>query len=220
MSRRKKAKARKSRPIEHKPAGEGQSSEEQRAVEERPSEEGVSEERVSEERRSSDSPERVETPEAPEAEAATVSLERYQRLLADFDNYRKRMEREQARLRQWGAGELLSRMLPILDDCDRARSSLEPDQDAFAKEGILIIMDRLAEALRREGLAEVEASQGVVFDPGIHEAVLTVPSDELSEGHVAEVLQKGYRHGERLLRPAKVAVVCCPVEESAGEETG
>ncbi len=150
--------------------------------------------------------------------AHTVPLEDYQRLLAEFDNYRKRTARELAQASARARAEVLKALLPVLDDFERARASLAPDQETFDKDGILIIMDRLAETLMREGLEEVEASPGQEFDPEIHEAVLTVPTEEHREGLIAQVLEKGYKLGEVLLRPARVAVARAPEEVSAEGE--
>ncbi len=148
-------------------------------------------------------------PPEPPAEQ-TVPLEQHQRLLAEFDNYRKRVERERERTAAWIRAELLGKLLPTLDDIDRARQAAGQDRIPPATEGMLIIMNRLAELLRREGLVEIQAGPGDVFDPNIHEAVLMVPSAEVSEGCIAAVLEKGYRVGDRLLRPTKVAVARAP----------
>lgn len=158
--------------------------------------------------------------EAPAMDLEVVPLDQHQRLLAEFDNYRKRLERENARLAQWVTGEIISRLLPVLDDFERAEAACAPGSEGFDKKGVLIIRDRLAEALRKEGLKEVEAAQGVRFDPEFHEAVLAVPSDEIPEGHVTQLLQKGYRLGDRLLRAAKVAVSTGPPDKSGGEAQG
>jgi molecular chaperone GrpE len=125
------------------------------------------------------------------------------------------VERDNQRIRLWERADLLIALLPCLDDFDRARESENPENGTFDREGILIIMDRLADVLKKEGLTEVEASPGEVFDPEIHEAVLTVPSAEVPEGCVAQILEKGYRIGERLLRAAKVAVARAPDAEPA-----
>ncbi len=144
-----------------------------------------------------------------------IPLEQHQRLLAEFDNYRKRTDRERERTGFWARAELLREILPVLDDMNRARGALKPKEKTFDRDGILIIMDRLAEVLKGEGLELIETSSGDVFDPEIHEAVLTVPSAELPEGRVADVLEKGYRVGDRLLRPAKVVVTRAPDVEPA-----
>ncbi len=159
-----------------------------------------------EERPQTGAEEGAEVDVQPLAGRDVVPIEQYQRLLAEFDNYRKRVERERERSAQWTRAELLGNLLVILDDMDRARTSVSDAEKAFDKEGILIIMDRFAELLKREGLEEVPASPGDVFDPEMHEAVLMVPSAEVPEGSIAQVLEKGYRVADRLLRPAKVAV--------------
>ncbi len=147
--------------------------------------------------------------------AANVPLEQHQRLLAEFDNFRKRMERNHQRAALWARADLLKALLPSLDDLDRARQAQKTEDNDASSEGMLIILDRLAEVLKREGLTEIEAAPGVVFDPEKHEAVLTVPSAEVSEGCVAQVLEKGYRLGEQLLRPARVGVARVPDDEPA-----
>jgi len=155
--------------------------------------------------------------EGPSGPAEVVPLEQHQRLLAEFDNYRKRANRERAELELRGAGNLIVRLLPLLDDLERARASLAAG-DAADRQGLLIILGRLAEILQREGLTEVEASPGTVFDPEKHEAVLTIPTAKIPEGSVAEVLENGYRYGDRLLRPTRVAVARAPEHRSPAEE--
>jgi molecular chaperone GrpE len=162
----------------------------------------------------------VAEPEAAE-EAATeevVPLEQHQRLLAEFDNYRKRIERQQARFQQRAAGDLYRRLLPLIDDFERAKSALLEHSDEIDREGLLIILGRLAETLEREGLEEIAAAPGTTFDPEVHEAVLTIPSAEVPEGSVAEVLETGYRLGETMLRPARVAVARSAEQRSPGED--
>ena len=135
-----------------------------------------------------------------------ITLEHHQRLLAEFDNFRKRTDRERKRIDLWARAEVLTAVLPILDDFDRARKASPPEDNSFDKEGMLIIIDRLAEILTKEGLNAVKANPGEVFDPEIHEAILMIPSTDIPAGCVAEVLETGYRVKERLLRPAKVVV--------------
>ena len=149
--------------------------------------------------------------------AQSIPLEQHQRLLAEFDNYRKRVNRERAELELRGAGNVIARLLPLLDDFERARASLAVDA-AIDRQGLLIIVDKLADNLRKEGLRQIEASPGTVFDPEVHEAVLTIPTAKFPEGSVAEVLENGYRFGERLLRPARVAVARSPVPAPSQEE--
>ncbi|MBD3236609.1 MAG: nucleotide exchange factor GrpE [Candidatus Eisenbacteria bacterium] len=160
----------------------------------------------------------TETPSAETATEPSVPLEQHQRLLAEFDNYRKRTDRERGRTAALAAGDLALQLLPVLDDFERAEAARPDGAEAYDREGILIIRKRLAEALKREGLRQIEASPGDRFDPEIHEAVLTVPSDEYAEGQLAEVLQTGYLFGDRLLRASRVVVSSGPASKPA--ETG
>ena len=155
----------------------------------------------------------------PPAEAReTVPLEQHQRLLAEFDNYRKRVERERSEAERRGVASLMARLLPLLDDFERARVALLSKEGGIDREGLLIIVRRLAENLEREGLTQIEASPGTEFDPQVHEAVLTIPTAEVPEGSVAEVLESGYRYGDRLIRPARVAVARSPEPRLSAEE--
>ena len=154
---------------------------------------------------------------------ASIPLEQHQRLLAEFDNYRKRVERERQRLTQTACADLLRSLLPVLDDLDRAEAALQaPDQGEIDLDAMLKIVRLLAEALRREGLVRIDAPPGTVFDPNEHEAVLTIPTAEMPEGSVIEALQAGYRLGDRLLRPARVAVARAidPPPEGPGPDAG
>jgi molecular chaperone GrpE len=147
--------------------------------------------------------------------AASIPLEQHQRLLAEFDNFRKRTQTQQGRVSRLIRDELIVRLLPILDDCDRAQQAALSNPVHFDREGALIILRRLAEALRQEGLAKVEAAPGMEFDPEVHEAVLTIPTADVPEGSIAEVLEPGYRSTDRLLRPAKVAVARAPAPDAS-----
>lgn len=154
------------------------------------------------------------------AEDNRIPLEQHQRLLAEFDNYRKRMEQQQGRASRWAKDELLGRLLPVIDDCERARQAILASPEGLDRDGVLIILGRLAETLKREGLDRIEASPGMVFDPEVHEAVLTIPSADFTAGSIAEVLEPGYRSGERLLRPAKVAVAVASGSNDAAPDAG
>jgi molecular chaperone GrpE len=140
------------------------------------------------------------------AKAHGITLEQHQRLLAEFDNFRKRADRDYKRIDLWARAEVMTAVLPILDDFERARQASPPEDNSFDKQGMLIIINRLAEILTKEGLDPIKADPGDVFDPEIHEAVLMVPSTDIPAGCVVEVLEKGFRVKERLLRPAKVVV--------------
>jgi molecular chaperone GrpE len=125
-------------------------------------------------------------------------LDALQRLKAEFDNYRKRVARDQQELAARAHERLVKELVPILDDLERALAH-EGDLD----EGIRLIHRQFSEALAKEGLTEVPTDGK--FDPHTQEALLSQPSDA-EEGEVIQVLQKGYRLGDRVLRPARVVI--------------
>jgi molecular chaperone GrpE len=145
---------------------------------------------------------------------AQEHLDDLKRLAAEFENYKKRTAREQASLSARAAERLVKELLPIVDDLERALVAAEAHQEAQLEEGVRLVHRQLAAALEREGLAEIEVDGK--FDPHVHEALLSQPSDA-DEGSVIEVLQKGYRLGDRVLRPARV-VVAAPKEADAPKE--
>ena len=130
-------------------------------------------------------------------------LDSLQRLKAEFDNYRKRAAREQQNLVGRAHERLVNDLLPVLDDLTRALEAAEQHEEAALEEGVRLVHRQLAQILEKEGLAEID-TEGV-FDPHVHEALLSQPSDAES-GSVIEVLQKGYRLGDRVLRPARVII--------------
>jgi molecular chaperone GrpE len=132
-------------------------------------------------------------------------LDALQRLKAEFDNYRKRAAREQTDLISRAAERLVKELLPVLDDLERALAAAEEHEEAKLEEGVRLVHRSLAEALRKEGLAEIE-TEGQ-FDPHVHEALLSQPDDEKESGAILDVLQKGYRIGDRVVRPARVIIV-------------
>ncbi len=138
-----------------------------------------------------------------------------QRLAAEFDNYRKRAAREQERLAAHASERLVKELLPVLDDLERALEAAAKHEEAKLEEGVQLVHRALADVLRREGLAEIETNGR--FDPHVHEALLTQPS-EAEEGSVIQVLQKGYRLGERVLRPARVVVAAAPPQPETKTE--
>src|SRR5688500_8462277 len=137
-------------------------------------------------------------------------IDTLQRVKAEFDNYRKRAARDQESLVARAHERLVKELLPVVDDLERALDAAEQHEEAKLEQGVRLVHRALADALSREGLAEVETDGK--FDPHVHEALLTQPS-EAEEGLVIEVLQKGYRLGDRVLRPARV-VVAGPTETS------
>jgi molecular chaperone GrpE len=126
-----------------------------------------------------------------------------QRVAADFENYRKRVAREQENLAARAHERLVKELLPVLDDMERALRAAEEHEEATLEDGVRLVHRELEEALAREGLTEIEANG--TFDPHVHEALLSQPSDA-EDGAIIEVLQKGYRLGDRVLRPARVVI--------------
>ena len=136
-------------------------------------------------------------------------LDALQRLQAEFDNYRKRTARESLELSTRASERVVRELLPIVDDLERALEAAAAHEEAKLEDGVRLVHRALADLLAREGLVEVETNGK--FDPHVHEALLSQPSDE-EEGSVIEVLQKGYRLGDRILRPARVVVAAAREE--------
>jgi molecular chaperone GrpE len=130
---------------------------------------------------------------------------------AEFENYRRRVEREKVEFHSRARGEVLLELLPVVDNFERALSSLQKkDADAAGlRHGLELIHKQLKDALTKFGLEPVE-SVGQVFDPHLHEAVTIEPTDEHEENTIIEEFQRGYKLGEKLLRPAKVKVAASP----------
>ncbi|ACV29193.1 HSP-70 cofactor [Anaerococcus prevotii] len=129
--------------------------------------------------------------------------ERYQRLLADFENYKKREEASKADFKKFAQSSLIEKLLPVIDNLDRALAKADED-DAFV-EGVIMTRKELMKVLENEGLEEI-ASDGCEFDHNIHQAVLAEENDEVEENHIIETFQKGYKLNGRVLRPAMVKV--------------
>jgi molecular chaperone GrpE len=140
---------------------------------------------------------------APETADVAEWKNRYMRTLADFENFRKRTEREKAEFFKYALSGTFKDMLPILDNFDRALDHAE-EGDEFHK-GVLLIYKQLFDMLRKAGLRPIE-DRDVTFDPNIHEAVIREENDSVPNQTVLEILQKGYFLHDRLLRPALVKV--------------
>lgn len=130
--------------------------------------------------------------------------DKYLRLFSDFDNFRKRTMKERIELSSTASKDLITDLLPVIDDFERAMSSLEANNPAH--EGINLIYNKIVKTLKQKGLEEIEA-QGQAFDTDYHEALTNIPapSDEL-KGKVVDVVQKGYTLGGKVIRFARVVV--------------
>ncbi len=136
-------------------------------------------------------------------------FDRLQRLAAEFDNFRKRAARERAEVYARANERLVKELIPILDDLGRALEAAAEHEEAKLEDGVRLVHRALSDLLKKEGLAEIETDGK--FDPHVHEALLSEPSDE-EEGSVIEVVQKGYKLGDKVLRPARVVVAATPEE--------
>jgi molecular chaperone GrpE len=132
-----------------------------------------------------------------------------QRKQAEFENYRKRMERERIELARYAGADVVKEVLPVLDNLERALRAAGGASEQQIRDGVAIIHRQLQEILTRMGLSEVE-SQGKPFDPHIHEAVNQIETESHPDGTVLEVFQKGYLFKDRMLRPAMVSVARAP----------
>jgi molecular chaperone GrpE len=126
-----------------------------------------------------------------------------QRLKAEFDNYRKRVAREEQQLVARAGERVVKQLLPMADDLERAVQSAVEHGETNVADGVRLVHRSIAELLAREGVVEVETNG--LFDPHTQEALLTQPSDE-PEGTVIQVLQRGFKLGDHVLRPARVVI--------------
>jgi molecular chaperone GrpE len=165
-------------------------------------------------------PPRPATPEeritALEAEKAELR-DRMLRIAAEFDNWKKRSRREQSEAESKGKESILRDMLEVIDNLERANAAWgQGSVDAQAvKQGVDLVLRQAHSKLERHDVKPVEA-KGQPFDPRLHDAISQVPSAEVPPGTVISELQKGYRIGDRLLRPASVVVALAPPAPPAG----
>jgi molecular chaperone GrpE len=155
------------------------------------------------------SDERVEQEEQREEQEVD---DRLLRLAADFENYKKRAARERQEYVAFANERLLKELLPILDDLERALDAAEQHEEAQLEDGVRLVYRALASLLERQGVQQIPTDGK--FDPHVHEALLSQPA-AADEGSILEVVQKGYRLGDRVLRPARV-VVAAPREGNGG----
>ena len=151
-----------------------------------------------------------QVPGTEEPSQAPLEDDRLLRLAADFENYKKRAARERAEYVALANERLIGELIPILDDLERALGAAEEHQEAQLEEGVRLVHRSLAGLLERHGVQPIE-TEGK-FDPHVHEALLSQPS-EAEEGSVIDVVQKGYKLGDRVVRPARVVVAAPPAQE-------
>jgi molecular chaperone GrpE len=127
-----------------------------------------------------------------------------QRVQADFENFRKRAARDQERLVAHAHERLVRELLPVLDDLERALEAAERHEEAVLVDGVRLVERSLRKALEKEGVTEIE-TEGA-FDPHVHEALLAQARENAEPGSIVEVMQRGYRMGDKVVRPARVIV--------------
>lgn len=133
-------------------------------------------------------------------------FEKLQRSLADFDNFRKRTNLEKASMYENGVRDTIEKLLPVLDNFERAiLSTLEEDKNTPMFKGVEMIFNQMVEAFKAMGLEELPGV-GENFDPNIHNAVMHIEDENLGENVIAEVMQKGYKHKDKIVRPSMVKV--------------
>ena len=151
----------------------------------------------------------TKTEDASEKMAAEIAewRDKYVRLSAEFDNYRKRTLKEKMDLMSSAGEDVIKSLLPVMDDLERALAATEKASDVAAvREGVVLISNKLRDTLRGRGLAEIEAV-GQELDTDFHEAVAKIPApDETQKGRIIDVVQKGYKLNDKVIRHSKVVV--------------
>jgi molecular chaperone GrpE len=157
---------------------------------------------------SSQSAEEAAEPASDPIAAAEEEARRYldlaQRTQAEFENYRKRAARDQAQAGERAKANLIRELLPVLDNLERALATANPEEDHLA-EGVRLVHAELVNTLERHGIESFDPA-GEPFDPTYHEALSTRPADNGQAGVVLDVIEKGYKSGDVVLRPARVVV--------------
>lgn len=149
---------------------------------------------------------------------AAKAVENWDRLLrttADFDNFKKRATREKQDAIKYANENLLEKLLPVLDNFEMAIAAARNTEGETARalhQGVDMVLQQFKQVLKDSGLEEVDASEGVAFNPNVHEAIATQESPKYPEGHVLQQMRKGYLLRDRLIRPASVVVSKAPAQ--------
>ncbi|WP_028377726.1 nucleotide exchange factor GrpE [Leeuwenhoekiella sp. MAR_2009_132] len=131
--------------------------------------------------------------------------DKFLRLFAEFENYKRRTSKERVEMFKTAGQEVLQAMLPVLDDFDRAAIEIQKAKDKNLQKGVELISNKLRETLKSKGLKEMEVSAGDVFDADIHEAITQIPAPKDSlKGKIVDVIEKGYELGDKIIRFPKV----------------
>ena len=134
--------------------------------------------------------------------------DKFLRLFAEFENYKRRTAKERIELFSTASEEVMVSLLPILDDFDRASAEIEKDNDNEIFKGVLLIKNKLFDSLKSKGLALIEVNKGDEFSADDHEAVTQIPApSKKMEGKIIDVIEKGYKLGEKVIRYPKVCLL-------------
>lgn len=135
-----------------------------------------------------------------------VEKDKFLRLFAEFENYKKRTSKERIELFKTAGQEVLQAMLPVLDDFDRAWAQISKSEDEALVKGVELIQEKLKSTLISKGLEEVEIKQGDTFDADFAEAITQIPAGDDLKGKIVDVVEKGYKLGDKIIRFPKVVI--------------
>ncbi len=130
--------------------------------------------------------------------------DKYLRLYAEFENFRKRTAKERLELFETAGENLVKELLPVLDDFERALTEIKREGDDNLFKGVVLIYDKFKNTLKKAGLKDVEVKKGDEFNPEIHEAIAQIPGDKKMIGKIVDVVEKGYAMGNKTIRFPKV----------------
>ena len=140
-------------------------------------------------------------------EALSAEKEKYLRLFAEFENYKKRTSKERLELFKTANQEVLTALIPVLDDFDRAKEQAQKMDTTAEVEGFILIQNKFVEILKSQGLEASVVEKGTTFDADLHEAITQIPvPTEAEKGKIIDVIEKGYQLGEKIIRYPKVVV--------------
>ena len=149
----------------------------------------------------------VEVEEPTSEELIQQEKDKYLRLFAEFENYKKRTSKERIELFKTASQELMTSLLPIMDDFDRGLAEIKKVKDKELLKGMQLINDKLKNTLVQKGLTEIEVKKGDVFDAEIHEAITQIPAPtEKLKGKIIDAIEKGYKLGDKIIRYPKVVI--------------
>ena len=140
-------------------------------------------------------------------ELLKAEKDKYLRLFAEFENYKRRTAKERIELFSTASEEVMVSLLPVLDDFDRASSEIEKSNDNEIFNGIILIKNKLFDSLKSKGLSEIEIKKGDDFNADIHEAITQIPApNKKMKGKIIDIIEKGYKLGEKIIRYPKVVI--------------